>query len=42
MKGNERTIESLALRVGALAESLSEPVPESDIKERERRRKLER
>jgi hypothetical protein len=42
MKGNEQTIESLAHRVAALAELLRSPVSEDDVKERERRRILER
>jgi len=40
-KANKEAIESLAPRIKALAESLCKPVPESDIEERERRRKLE-
>ena len=42
MKGNEQTIESLAQRVKALAESLRSPVSEDDVKEEERRKILER
>ena len=42
MKGNEQTIESLARRVNALAESLRLPVSEDDVKEQERRKTLER
>ena len=42
MKGNEQTIESLAQRVKALAESLRSPVSEDDVKEEERRNLLER
>ena len=42
MKGNEQTIESLAHRVMALAESLRSPVSEGDVKEKRRRTALER
>jgi len=41
-KGNEQAIESLAPRVKALSGSLCTPVPEDDLKEQERRKKLER
>ena len=41
MKGNEQTIESLAHRVKALAESLNSPVSEGDVKEQQRRKTLE-
>ena len=41
-KANEQTIESLALRVKALAELLCAPVSEGDVKERGRRKNLER
>ena len=41
MKGNEMIIESLAPRVEALVESIRTPVPEGDVKERERRKDLE-
>jgi len=40
-KANKQAIESLAPRVKALAERLCEPVPKGDIKERERRKRLE-
>ena len=40
-KANKQAIESLAPRVGELAELLCKPVPESDVKERERRKRLE-
>jgi len=40
-KANKQVIESLAPRVEELAERLCEPVPEGDIKERERRQRLE-
>jgi len=39
---NEKAIESLAPRVKAFAELLCAPVSEGDVKERERRKKLER
>ena len=42
MKGNEQTIESLAHRVNALAESLRSPVSEGDVEEQKRRKALER
>ena len=42
MKGNEQTVESLALRVNALVESLRLPVSEDDVKEQERRETLGR
>ena len=42
MKGNEQTIESLAHRVKALAESLDSPVSQGDVKEKKRRTTLER
>ena len=41
-KANKQAIESLAPRVGELAERLCEPVNEGDVKEGERRRRLER
>ena len=41
-KANKQAIESLAPRVKELAERLCEPVDESDVKERERRMRLER
>ena len=41
-KANEQAIESLAPRVRELAELLLEPVSEGDVKERERRARLER
>ena len=41
-RGNEQAIESLAPRVEALSELLCGPVSEGDVKERERRKKLER
>ena len=41
VKGNEQTIESLAHRVKALAESLRSPVSEGDVKEQQRRKTLE-
>ena len=41
-KGNEQAIESLAPRVKALFASLCTPVSEDDLKEQERRKKLER
>ena len=41
-KANQQVIESLAPRVKELAELLCEPVSEGDVKERERRVKLER
>ena len=40
-KANKQAIESLAPRVKALAELLCKPVPEGDIEERERRKRLE-
>jgi len=40
-EANRQVIESLLSRVEALAERLCEPVPEDDIKERERRQRLE-
>ena len=42
MEGNEQTIESLAHRVEALAESLRSPISEGDVKEQKRRKILER
>ena len=42
MKGNEQAIESLALRVKALAESLRSPISEDDVKEQRRRKTLKR
>ena len=39
---NKQAIESLAPRVKMLAERLREPVPEGDIKEGARRKRLER
>jgi hypothetical protein len=42
MKGNEQTIESLAHRVKALAESLRSPISEGDGKEQRRRKTLTR
>ena len=42
MKGNEQTIEPLARRVKALAESLRSPVSKDDAKEQQRREALER
>ena len=42
MKGNEQTIESLAHRVKALAESLHSPISEGDVKEQRRRKTLKR
>jgi len=36
------TIESLVPRVEGLAESLSEPVPEDEVREQERREALKR
>ena len=41
-KANKQAIESLAPRVKELAERLCEPVGEGDVKERERRTRLER
>jgi len=41
-KANKQAIESLAPQVKALAESLCAPVSEGDIKEKSRRRILER
>ena len=41
-KANKEAIESLAPRVKELAERLCEPVNEGDVKERERRMRLER
>ena len=41
-KANKQAIESLAPRVKQLAERLCEPVNESDVKEGERRTRLER
>ena len=41
-KANKRAIESLAPRIKELAEWLCEPVNEGDVKERERRMRLER
>ena len=40
-KANKQTLESLAPRVQVLAERLCEPVPDGDIKEQERRKRLE-
>ena len=40
-QANKQAIESLAPRVKELAERLCEPVNESDVKEGERRRRLE-
>ena len=40
-KANKQAIESLAPRVKELAERLCEPVEERDVKERERRMRLE-
>ena len=40
-EANKQKIESLAPRVKALADRLCEPVAESDVKERERRKRLE-
>jgi len=40
-KANRQAIESLAPRVKELAERLCKPVPEGDIKEGERRKRLE-
>ena len=40
-KANRQAIESLAPRVKALDELLCEPVPEVDVKEQERRKRLE-
>ena len=41
-KANEQAIESLAPRVRELSELLCEPVRVGDVKERERRARLER
>ena len=41
-KANKQAIESLAPRVKELAEQLCEPVNEGDVKEGERRARLER
>ena len=41
-KANKQAIESLAPRVKELAERLCEPVNEGDVKEQERRTRLER
>ena len=41
-KANRQAIESLAPRVKELAERLCERVDEGDVKERERRMRLER
>ena len=41
-KANKQAIESLAPRVEAIAARLRERVPEGDLRERERRSKLER
>ena len=41
MKANKQAVESLAPRIKALGERLCEPVPEGDVKERERRTRLE-
>ena len=41
-KANKEAIESLVPRVKELAERLCEPVNEGDVKERERRMRLER
>ena len=40
-KANKEAIESLAPRVKSLAELLCKPVPEGDVKEGERRKRLE-
>ena len=40
-EANKQAIESLAPRVQELAEQLCEPVPEGDVKERERRTRLD-
>jgi hypothetical protein len=40
-KANKQAIESLAPRVEALAKLLCAPVPKEDIKERDRRNRLE-
>jgi len=40
-KANKESIESLAPQVKSLAELLCEPVPEGDVKEGERRKRLE-
>ena len=40
-KANGQAIESLAPRVKALAGQLRGPIPEGDVKEQERREKLE-
>ena len=40
-RGNEQAIESLAPRIEALSELLCGPVSEGDVKERERRKRLE-
>ena len=42
MKGNEKTIESLAHRVKTLAELLRSPVSEDDVEGHERRQILKR
>ena len=41
-KANKQAIESLAPKVKMLNERLCKPVPKSDLKERERRKRLER
>jgi len=41
-KANKQAIESLAPRVKALDGSVCAPVPKGDVKEQERRKKLER
>ena len=41
-KANKQSIESLAPKVKMLNERLCKPVPKSDLKERERRKRLER
>ena len=41
-KANKQAIESLAPRVEELSELLCEPVSKGDVKERERRARLER
>ena len=42
MKANKESIESLAPRIKSLAESLCVPGSEDDIKEKSRRKVLER
>jgi len=41
-KANEQTIESLVPRVKTLAQSLCASIPEGDVKEEGRRRRLQR